>query len=222
MDKTDIAVWSYARTSSTRCKEKMIRPFSDTSLTDIILKKLSNIDANVFFAGYESIFKEKCQLNSVPFIQRTKESAENNDSQAQICNFLYDQPYEYFLLVNACLPFLKTESISKFLDICAEDDKPKFAVLSKKNYFTDANGKPYNFDYDVVLDTKKVSPVNEFAHTFYFFKKSYFVEHGRFWDWKDVRYIEIDDNIEVFDIDTEDQFKTAEAIWSGLNFGGKK
>ena len=59
--------------------------------------------------------------------------------------------------------------------------------------------------------------MNEFAHTFYFFKKSYFVENGQYWDWRNVRYVEIDDNMEIFDIDTEEQFKMAEAIWSGLN-----
>ncbi len=49
----------------------------------------------------------------------------------------------------------------------------------------------------------------------YFFKKSYFLENGRYWDWNDVRYIEINEGVETFDIDTEEDFKMAEAMWKG-------
>ena len=49
----------------------------------------------------------------------------------------------------------ETETISNFLDICIEDDKPKFAVLKRNNYFTDVNGNPYNFSKDLkIMDTK--------------------------------------------------------------------
>ena len=52
---------------------------------------------------------------------------------------------------------------------------------------------------------------------FYFFKKSYFIENGWYWNWEDLRYIEVDDGLEIFDIDTEEQFKMAESIWNGIN-----
>jgi CMP-N-acetylneuraminic acid synthetase len=219
MNISDIGVWSCARTSSSRCKKKMIRPFGDSSLTDIFLKKLSAIGDNTFFGGYESIFMEKCQAHGIPFYQRTKESATVDEPAAKIYEFLCDQPYEHLLHVNPCLPFLKPESIIKFLEICIEDDKPKFAVFKKNNYYTDNEGKPYNFDTGLkTINTKNVSSVYEFAHVFYFFKKSYFLENGRFWDWNDVRYVEVNETIEKFDIDTEEQFRMAEAMWTGINF----
>ena len=223
MNISDIGVWSCARTTSTRCKQKMIRPFGDSTLTDIFLKKLSKVGDNIFFGGYEPIFKDKCQLHGIPFIQRTKESATVDEPAAKIYEFLFDQPYKYLLQVNACLPFLKSESIVRFLETCIEDDKPKFAVFRKNNYYTDINGKPYNFNSSLTtINTKNVSPVNEFAHVFYFFEKSYFVENGWYWDWNDVRYIEINESIEMFDIDTEEQFKMAEAMWNGLNLDEKR
>jgi len=218
MNISDIGVWSCARTSSTRCKQKMIRPFGESTLTDIFLKKLSNVGKNVFFGGYEPIFEQKCKLHGVPFIKRSKEAATVDEPASKIYEFLCDQPYEYLLQVNACLPFLKAESIINFLNICTEDDKPKFAVIRKNNYFTDINGKPYNFSNNLsTINTKNVSPVNEFAHVFYFFKKSYFIENGWYWNWEDLRYIEVDDGLEIFDIDTEEQFKMAESIWNGIN-----
>jgi len=217
MKKSNIGVFSVARTSSTRCNQKMLRPFSDRSLSDIAIERLSQIGENIFFAGYEPEFKDICQLHSVPFVQRNEKSALSNGPTTEVFNFIPEQPYEYFLLVSACFPFLKSETISKFLDICIKDDRPKFAVLRKKNYFTDIDGNPYNFKKSKMLDTKHVSPVNEFAHIFYFFQKSYFIKNGSFWDWNDVQYIEIEDNIESFDIDTEEQFQMAEAMWKGFS-----
>ena len=218
MRKSDIGIFCAARTSSTRCKKKMIRPFADTTLTDILLSKLAKIGDNVFFSGYESLFKEKCDFHGVPFVQRTEKSALSEGPLLEVFDFLTEQPYEYFLFFNGCLPFLKTETISKFLNTCIEDDSPKFAVLKRNNYFTDINGNPYNFDKNLkIMDTKNVDPVYEFAHALYFYKKSYFLENGKYWNWSDVRYVEMEDGIEVFDIDTEEQFKMAEAMWKGLN-----
>ena len=218
MKKSDIGVFCSARMSSTRCKEKMVRPFADTSLTDVLLSKLAKSGSNAFFAGYESIFKEKCKTHGVSFVQRTEKSALSEGPASEVFNFLADQPYEYFLYFNGCLPFLKTGTISKFLDTCVEDDTPKFAVLRRNNYFIDLDGSPYNFKKDLKsMDTKSVTPVYEFAHALYFFKKSYFLERGKYWDWNDVHYVEMEDGIETFDIDTEEQFQMAEAMWKGLN-----
>jgi len=219
MKKIEIGVCSFARTSSSRCKEKMIRPFGNSSLSDIFLEKLAIVGDNVFFGGYEPIFKEKCEYHNVPFIQRSYESANIDEPASKIYEILNDQPYEYFLLVNACLPFLKVKSILSFLELCTIDDKPKFAVFKKNNFYTDRDGKPYNFSNKLsTINTKNVKQVNEFAHVFYFFKKSYFVENGWYWDWKDLSYIEINESLETFDIDTEEQFMMAEAIWKGLNY----
>ena len=162
MKKSDVGIFCAARTSSTRCKKKMIRSFADTSLTDILLSKLAKIGGNVFFSGYESLFEEKCHLHGIPFVQRTEKSALSEGPLLEVFDFLADQPYEYFLFFNGCLPFLKTETISKFLDICIEDDKPKFAVLKRNNYFTDMDGNPYNFDKDLkIMDTKLPLPLGE-------------------------------------------------------------
>ena len=59
ISKNDIGIFSIARLSSKRLKKKMIRKFSNTTLTDIILSKLSKLGNNAFFAGHENIFKKK-------------------------------------------------------------------------------------------------------------------------------------------------------------------
>ena len=72
MNDKDVAVWSCSRLASSQCPNKMIRPFHDTTLADIFLSKLSSIQQNTFFAGYEDVFETKCGTHGVPFVKRTR------------------------------------------------------------------------------------------------------------------------------------------------------
>jgi len=214
MIKDDITVWSCGRLSSERCKDKMVRDFANTSLTDIFLEKLATLNLKSFFAGYEEIFREKCKHHGVNFVKRTKKSSEVDFPASEIYNFLNQVDTKYFLQINACIPMLKTETINKFIDECIKNNKPKFAVFKKNNYFMDNDFRPLNYDNSITtINTKSVSSVHEFAHIFYFFDKSYFEKNGWFWDWRELEYITIPQGIETFDIDTEEEFKIAEALY---------
>ena len=215
----NIGIWSCGRVSSKRCKNKMIRSFGNTTLTDIFLSKLKKLGNNTFFAGYESVFKEKCKKNNVRFVQRTEKSANVDEPASEIYNFLNDQNYKYLLQVNACLPFLRVETIINFLKICEKIKKPAFAVFEESNYFMNMDNKPLNFSKKIsTINTKSVDKVKEFGHVFYFFEKEYFKKNGWYWDWDDVEYITIPKGIEMLDIDTEEDFKKAEIYWKGLNY----
>ena len=210
----DIGVWSCGRLSSSRCKNKMTRDFANSTLTDIFLSKLNSIGTNTFFGGYEPIFKDKCDKHKVKFVQRDKNSTIVDEPASEIYNFLINQKYRYFLQVNACLPFLKIETIKNFLKICEKKRKPLFAVFEKKNYFMDMNNTPLNFSKKITtINTKSVGKIKEFAHVFYFFEKEYFKKNGWYWDWNKVEYVSIPYTIEMFDIDTEEDFELAQAIW---------
>ena len=219
MNETDIGVWSCSRISSVRCSNKMIRPFAGTTLTDVFLSKLGKLKRNIFFAGYEEVFQEKCQAHGVPFVKRSRRSAWVDEPASEIYSFLVDQPYEYLLQVNACIPFLRTKTIIDFLEACASDRRPAFGVFRVKDYFVHLDGTPINFSNDLTtINTKAVSPVYEFAHVFYFFSREYFAKNGWYWDWSDVRYIEIPDGLETFDIDTEEEFFIAETMWKEVGY----
>jgi len=219
MNTTDIGVWSCSRLSSTRCPNKMVRQFHNTTLTDIFLSKLEKLKRNTFFAGYEEVFGEKCRAHNVPFVKRTRQSALIDEPASEIYSFVKDQPYEFLLQVNACTPFLRTKTIIDFLESCVSDRKPCFGVFRNKNYFVHLDGTPINFTNGVsTINTKVVAPVYEFAHVFYFFSKEYFIRHGWYWDWNEVRYVEVPDGLETFDIDTEEEFFIAETLWKEIGF----
>jgi CMP-N-acetylneuraminic acid synthetase len=197
----------------------MLRPFAGTTLTDIILEKLAAFAPHSFFAGLEVEFREKSARHGVAFVPRDPRSATIDEPITEILSFLHDVPYTHLLIVNGCLPFLRTETIAGFLEECVRGDlAPAFAVTRRRNHFMSLDRRPLNFPLDMkTINTKTVDPVLEFAHALYFFEKAYFFAHGRYWDWQTVRLLEAATPHEILDIDTEEDFAVAEALWKGLS-----
>jgi CMP-N-acetylneuraminic acid synthetase len=214
----NVGVFSFARKQSQRCPNKMLRPFADTTLTDIVLKKLVEFGDRAFFAGFEPEFEEKSRQFGVNFIKRDKKSVNIDGPITEILSFLKIVDFEYLLIVNACLPFLRLKTIENFLYECKNGGyHSAFSVIMRRNFFIDSKRQPLNFDLSMkTINTKAVDPVYEFAHALYFFNKEYFFENGRYWDWKEVKFIEIHDKVELIDIDTEEDFKIAEDIYKTM------
>lgn len=111
------------------------------------------------------------------------------------------------------MPFLKTSTIINLVKICKKQKAPCFGVFLNKNFFIDQKNQSINFDKKMrVINTKKVKPLREFAHCFYFFNKKYFKNHGVFWNWNKVKYINLKNSLEFYDIDDEKDFQTASKI----------
>ena len=213
-----VGVFSFGRKQSQRCPNKMLRPFGNTTLADIMLSKLRHFAPGSFFAGADAEFIEKCAQHGVPYVARDPRSVVIDEPITEILSFLRDVPYTHLLIVNACLPFLRVETIAAFLADCqqAGNFQPAFGVVRRHNHFMSLAREPLNFPGDMkTINTKTVTPVLEFAHALYFFEKDYFFQHGAYWDWRHVRLVEIASPHELVDIDTESDFAFAEAVWRG-------
>ena len=217
----NIGIFSYGRKQSQRCPNKMLRPFDDTTLVDIILKKLKSLGDNTFFAGYEKEFKQKCDQIGVRFVQRTKKSVSIDEPQIECLSFLREVNHDYLLIVNGCLPFLKVETIKSFLnEVVGRGLHPSSVIMKQSNYFFGENKLPINFAVNLKnLNTKSVSPIYEFANALYFFNRQYFFDNGRYWDWEKLRLIELESSVELIDVDTEEDFLIAESVWKSLRIG---
>jgi molybdopterin-guanine dinucleotide biosynthesis protein A len=214
---SNIGVFSFGRKQSERCPNKMLRSFGGTTLADIILDKLTAFAPHSFFAALDDEFREKSERHGVAFVARDPRSVAIDEPITEILSFLHDVPYSHLLIVNGCLPFLTTATIAAFLEECRRGElAPAFAVNRRRNHFMSLDHRPLNFPLDMkTINSKTVEPVLEFAHALYFFEKSYFFEHGRYWDWRTVRLIEAGGPREMIDIDTEEDFAFAEAVWRG-------
>ena len=215
---TDVAIFSIGRKDSQRCPNKMLRPLAGTTLTDILLKKFARCHQPTFFAGYEPEFRSLCNNHGVRFVQRDERSATIDEPIVEILSFLQPLEFTHFLCVNASLPFLELDTITSFLDDCiANNSQPAFSVIRKANHLMSLDRHPLNFDITAhTINTKTVKPVLEFAHALYFFSKEYLFREGTYWDWNAVRLIELPSKLQTVDVDTEEDFRIAEALWNGL------
>lgn len=215
--KKDIAIVSYGRKGSKRCPNKLLRPFVDTTLADILLSKLKQFGEKAYFGGYDEEFKEKCGKYGVNFIQRDERSVSIDEPLTDVFGFVRQIDHEKIMFINGCLPFLSVETMKKFLDHCENGyHRPALAVLIRKNYFFDQQKKPL---FEVVqgeLNTKAVKTVYECANALYYFDRKRFFDKGFYWDWNEVDLVPFEKTYEFSDIDTEDDFKQAELIYLGV------
>ena len=88
-------------------------------------------------------------------------------------------------------------------------------VMFRRKVFLDGNKKPLNFNKKAkTINTKKTKALYEFAHSLYYFDKKFFFKNGKYWNYDNLRYFEINNKYEQIDIDTLEDFKFAEKIWT--------
>jgi CMP-N-acetylneuraminic acid synthetase len=215
----DICVVVQARLGSQRVPKKMIRKFNDTTLVDLLFSKLirSKIipKSNIYFSAYEEELKDISKKYGINVFDRSKESAYAEMDMKLIYEWHDKLPFKYVVLISACNPLLKIETIDSFLKSFMETDKDgSFAVFEKKTYYWDKNRKPItNWNGASIMNTKVVEPIYEAAHCLYASRLD-IIRDGFWMDMKSPPEPElfIMEEIEAFDIDYEWQFKLAEKL----------
>jgi len=214
-----IAVVSFGRKKSERCPNKLLRPFADTTLTDIVLSKIKEFGKDGYFAGFDPEFKEKTLNYGVNFIQRKEKSALIDGPILDIFDFVRQIDSEKILFINACLPFLSIETIVDFLNRCRKNyDRSALAVLKRNNYYFNDTKKALNFDpKNDSWNTKTVKTIYESANALYYFDKEYFLKNGFYWAWESVELVDFEQTYEYIDIDTMNDFSRAEIMWKVIS-----
>tara|TARA_R110000744_G_scaffold337653_1_gene442832 strand:+ start:2612 stop:3295 length:684 start_codon:yes stop_codon:yes gene_type:complete len=220
----EVAVLIQARLSSQRCPRKMIRQFADTTLMDLCIQKLveSNIpNENIWISVHEPELVELVKKYPVNLFHRSEKSAMSEGTPlTEIYDWWDKLPHKYVVLVNACAPFLKTETIEKFFsDYCSTEDNGMFGVVSKKNYFWSHDGEFLTPMDEVIMNTKTAKPVMEAAHCLYASSQASIgqgIWMGRFNVPGEIKLWNMAEE-EIFDIDYEWEFKMYEALYKSLN-----
>jgi CMP-N-acetylneuraminic acid synthetase len=219
----DVCVMVQARLGSQRVPQKMIRPFAGTTLMDICLDKLSSSkyipNKNVYASVYEPELYDICKKYEVEIYNRSEASANSEGTPMTEMYEWWDKtPFKYCVLVNACAPFLKTETVEGFVKAYLKTDSDGlFGVMEKKNYYWDSQNKlvtPWPKD-QAVMNTKFVDTTYEAAHCLYAGRMSKIgdgIWMGDFMTPGDIELYPMDER-EVFDIDYEWQFEYYENLY---------
>lgn len=222
--KENISVVINARVNSIRLHHKLIRPFCDTTLIDLALGKLSELDMpNKYLAACEpeilNIY-QKYKDTGIKLINRDNSSVESKLVDQNIIFAHYKRiNTPYIMSINPCMPFVKVDT---FLDIVNyffsnTQIKTLTSVRKRDNIFFDKEFKPLNVSSDIIV-TQNNPPIYEMAHVFHIFDRDYFIKNGTFWDYSvnNPAYFVIGDPLELLDIDEEIEFIMISSLYDRL------
>ena len=215
----DISVFLNVRMSSTRCTNKMLRPFSGSCLVDICLEKLTELtDCKIYYGAHEKELLEKATpYKFLNVIKRSYESANSGSDGRLIFEILNHIKTKWVVWINPCTPFLKMSTVKRALDEFMEIDNNSLTSAKKVfGWFYDKEGDPLT-NKDMKIATQESDYLLEVAHAFHIYERKNMLENGKPWiNQKGDPYLfEIPYN-ETYDIDTENDFITVESLFNHL------
>lgn len=216
----DICIIVQARLSSQRVPQKMIKPFCGTTLTDICIQKLLKSKAisrhSLYMSVYEEELRDICRKHNVNVFLRSEASAKSEGTpMTEIFEWWNRLPYKYVVMVNACCPLLKIETIDRFIEAYANSDsRGMFGVIEKKNYFWNKEGECMTPLIESVMNTKTAGSVYEAAHCLYAGRMKDIGKGIWMGEFKpnDPELFVVEEE-EIFDIDYPWQFRTGELLY---------
>ena len=212
-----LAAIVHARKTSTRCPNKHLRPFGNTTLIDIALENLSKLDVNEkYLAVYDQELKDKV-IDGVQILHREYDSvAPGNCHHSIMYRHLKKVKSEFIVNYNPCQPFLQVDKLNHCIKVFKENTmKSMITVQKERNFFWDETSTPINFKPNDRLSTTAGPWVYSATHSLVFYEKNYMLsEWELFPNTKDSPFPLVIDwpEEELIDVDTELDFKLAKLI----------
>lgn len=202
-----------------------MRKFSDTTLIDLVISKLKTSKVipqeNIYMSVWDEELKDVANKHSVNIYHRSEESAKSEGGDLSVLFEWWNKlPYKYVVLVSACNPLLKIETIDSFIEkFMSTDSDGCFGVIEKKTYYWNkSNESITDWKGLQTMNTKFVEPTYEAAHCLYASRMD-IIGDG---NWMDKNYppqpeLFVMDELETFDIDYEWQFEIGELLYARHN-----
>lgn len=221
----DIVFIIQARTQSTRVPNKMLRPFADSSLFEIAVNKILNSTIipkdNFYLSVMDDELINIAKKYNIKYFIRSEESTQEPVTLQKALEWYNKLPFKYFVIINACNPLLKVETIDNFVQKFLEvESNGLFGVFEKKTFLFNNDGVMINRffgedKYLTTLETKFVETCYEAAHSLYAGSTEDIgngIYIGTFKEPGNPSFF-IMEEIECFDIDWPWQFEAAEKLY---------
>lgn len=226
---SDIVFIIQARTQSTRVPNKMLRQFVDSNLFEIAIQKVLSSSIipkeNFYLSIMDQELIDIANKWGVNYFIRSEESTQEPVTLQKALEWHNRLPFKYFVIINACNPLLKVETIDNFVKSFIEtESNGMFGVFEKKTFLFNSNGEMINRffgedKYLATLETKFVETCYEAAHSLYAGSAediSNGIYMGSFKKQGDPSFFVMDE-IECFDIDWPWQFDVAQSLYTQMN-----
>jgi CMP-N-acetylneuraminic acid synthetase len=196
-----------------------VRPFAGTSLIEIALAKLDRMD--FFDHRYLAVAEEELKglarrYPNVEVLHRDSAAVKQGvNPQTVTFKHYLDIPSDYVFAFNPCLPNVSIETIRKAYDYVQSTDHLSYmAAMQTGDWIFDADGNPLTNTDPGNATTNKNRTFFKATHAFYVVSKKRFADQGLLWTLtrNDPHLIPMPEH-ETVDVDTETEFRVAEAYW---------
>jgi CMP-N-acetylneuraminic acid synthetase len=136
-----------ARLSSSRLPNKMLKDFAGTNLMQITIDKVKQSivpDENFYLSILDRELIDLANKNDVNFYKRSKQSIRNDDiipfALPEFLEWWDKLPFKYFIIMNACNPLVKVDTINGFINDFQKAKGGLFSVKEHKHWFYKKDG----------------------------------------------------------------------------------
>lgn len=217
----DISIVIQSRLGSTRVPGKMLKPFAGSTLVDILINKLlqsKEITPNqIYFCVGDKELINKGNEYPINIIKRSDASLNEEKDITTLFEWHKDIPTKHIVMISACNPLLKIETIDKFIQEYKESNhEGAISVYETGNYFWNESGEMLNKwpEGFTSMNTKFVDRTKVAAHCMYGSRVDLIAKGG--WVTDKIPYkVELITmpELESFDIDEPWQFEVAETLY---------
>jgi len=212
-----VAVLLNVRKTSSRCHNKLLRKFCETTLFSIALSKLEKIKASEkYLCAYDDEFFNVHVNKSVGKIRRSYESANIDAPMSKVFEAAKNIKSDYFMFFNPCCAHVSVETIQSAIDCFCDPlniSTSMTSVIKTSDWI-------FNEKKEMIMgptsngDTKSSSVSYRVAHVFHIFDKQRLLEEDIMWSGtlNDPEIFEIDP-LEAIDVDEDFEFLISESIF---------
>ena len=215
-----ISVVVNARLGSTRVPKKLIRPFAGTTLIEIALEKVNQMDffGKRFLAVAEDELKAVAQpYENVEILHRDMAAVKKGVNPQEITFAHYLKvPNDYIFAFNPCLPFLSVQTVREAFDYFHQTHFSSYtSVIPTRDWIFDAEGNALTNSDPCNVTTNTGQSFFKAAHAFHIVNKAFFAQNGYHWTFSqnDPHLIQIPEE-EALDIDNEIEFEFVELYFN--------
>lgn len=200
-----------------RLPNKNIKPFDNGApLCHYIfetLKQVKGIDEIYVYCSNPKI-QEFIPLG-VKFLRRSETLDQSTTKINEVLSaFAQDVPADVYVMSHATAPFISPQSIEKGLQAVLQQGFDSAFAVRKIQTFLWKDGKPFNYNLNNIPRTQDLPPIFEETSGFYIYRSEVITELNR--RIGDNPYMVEVNAIESCDIDTQEDFDVANAIFKGL------
>lgn len=214
-----ISIVINARLQSSRLPNKMILPFSKTTLINIALEKINNLMffQHRFLAIYDDqLRKEGKKYKNIEIINRDYNEVRKGIVKLED-RFLYFQsiPTDYIFLLNPCCPLTSFDTIKKAFDYFQETNYESYtSVIETRDWIFELDSNCITRKDYTNVATNKGDVFYKATHMFHIVNRKRFLKDKILWTFtkNDPHCISISED-EYVDIDNYREFKIAEYLY---------